>query len=185
MVRKDLNAQENNSTQMDNILLSEVGRHPLMEINDLYKFIHQAAFGSEHAVRDTAFVRKWMENEVKELDYSYIDSLMDILSPNGQMVRINLRPWLLKGYDTEILLAAFIHTANSQITSGENFREYWDCARQMVKNNTFRFSLSEFNEFYKQREKEGFPAIHHSAKYEELYKPAYRVIDLEFLPDDF
>lgn len=32
-----------------------------------------------------------------------------------------------------------------------------------------------------QMEKDGFPAVHHSTRYDEAYHPAYRVIKLEYL----
>jgi len=178
-------SQEVNQTTMESILIAEAGRYPEMELNDLYKFIHQAAFGSEHAIRDTAFVRKWLENEIKGLDFSITEPLKVVLSPDGQMVRINLRPWIQMGYNTDILLNAFILTANSQITSSEKFSSFRECARKLVENNLFRFSVKDFDEFFSQKESENFPAIHHSKRYEELYAPAYRVIDLKYLPGNY
>jgi hypothetical protein len=32
-------------------------------------------------------------------------------------------------------------------------------------------------------EKKGFPAVHHSAVYEEAYRPAYRVVGAIYIPE--
>lgn len=106
-------AQEKSKYSIKKLLLEEIERHPNSGAEDVYKFIHQAAFGSEHAVKDTVAVRKWMENEIASLDYSITDQLVDHLSPDGKLVRINLRPFLKKGYDPKILSDAFIKTANN------------------------------------------------------------------------
>jgi hypothetical protein len=37
------------------------------------------------------------------------------------------------------------------------------------------------HDFFKRVEEEGFPAVHHSTRYEEAYHPAYRVIKQDFL----
>jgi hypothetical protein len=75
-------AQEKSKTSYKELLLAEIKRHPHLKVEDIYKFIHQALFGSEHAVKDTIAVRKWMENEISNLDYSINDELINQLSPN-------------------------------------------------------------------------------------------------------
>ena len=162
-------------------LIREVQQHPDIKVEDLYKFIHQAAFGSEHAVKDTLAVRQWMKTEIAGLDLSQIDPLSVPLSPDGKIVRINLRPWLNAGKDTEVLLRAFILTANLHPASPDSFRLYRECARDMAKSKTFMFSAREMDRFFRKKEKLGFPAVHHSKFYEEKYKPAYRVIDMQYL----
>ena len=127
-------------------------------------------------------VRKWMENEIANLDSSNHDELIDHLSPDGKLVRINLRPFLKKGYDPNLLLDAFIKTANNYKGSTKNFKSFWKAAKELAKTKKYSFTAEEMNSFYEEQSKKGFPAVHHSAKYEEEYKPAYRVVDLQYLP---
>jgi hypothetical protein len=49
--------------RMQKILIEQYEKHPLMQTQDVYKLIHQAAFGSEHAVKDTVYVKNWLNNE--------------------------------------------------------------------------------------------------------------------------
>jgi len=164
------------------LLLTEIVRHPHSQVEDIYKFIHQASFGSEHAVKDTVAVRKWMENEIANLDSSNHDELINHLSSNGKLVRVNLRPFLKKGYDPNLLLYAFIKTANNYKGSAENFKSYWKAAAELADAKKFTFTAEKMNSFFEEQSKKGFPAVHHSEEYEAKYKPAYRVVNLKYLP---
>ena len=151
-------AQEKSKSSIKKLLLEEIGKHPNSRVEDIYKFIHQAAFGSEHAVKDTIAVRKWMENEIANLNYSITDELIDHLSPDGKLVRINLRPFLKKGYDPNLLLDAFIRTANNYKGSIKNFKSFWKAAKELAKAKKFTFTAEEMNNFYEEQSKKGFPA---------------------------
>jgi hypothetical protein len=175
-------SQEINKFSYKELLLTEMVRHPHSKVEDIYKYIHQASFGSEHAVKDTVAVRKWMENEIANLDSSNHDELIDHMSPDGKLVRINLRPFLKRGYDPKLLLDAFILTANNYKGSTENFKSYWTTASELAGAKKFTFTAEEINSFFEEQSKKGFPAVHHSKEYEAEYKPAYRVVDLKYLP---
>jgi hypothetical protein len=168
---------------MHQLLLKEVKEHPKMQIQDLYKFLHQAAMGSEHAVKDTAMVRVWLKNEISGLDLSQESNLLDTLSADGTLVRVNLCPYIKSGYDLEKLLNAFIKTANNFKGSIEQLREYFVLVKKMIRNNELPFKENEFDDFISQQKGLGFPAIHHSEEYVKVYKPAYRVISSVYLAD--
>lgn len=173
--------QEKNKFSYKELLLAEIQRHPNSKIEDIYKFIHQASFGSEHAVKDTSGVRKWMENELAELDYSIKDEMIDYLSPDGNLVRVNLRPYITRGYDSTLLLAAFIKTANNYKGSEKDFNLFWKTAKELAKAQKLKFTAKELNSYFQEQSENGFPAIHHSKIYESEYKPAYRVVDLRYM----
>lgn len=175
-------AQQKSQRSIGKLLLEEIEKHPRSIVEDIYKFIHQAAFGSEHAVNDTVAVKKWMENEVANLDTSIDDELINRLSPDGKLVRINLRPYLKKGFDQNVLLEAFVKTANNYKGSAENFKSYWKAASDLADALKFTFTSEELNSFFEEQSKKGFPAVHHSQLYRRNYKPAYRVVDLQYLP---
>src|SRR6478609_7243711 len=90
------------------IISAQVVRHPLMEPQDLYKLLHQAAMGSAHAVEDTAGVRLWLERELTTMGEGPVDPLIDTIAPDGSVVLVNLRPWVAAGRSTDSLLASFV-----------------------------------------------------------------------------
>jgi len=158
------------------ILLDHFRRYPEMQVTDLYKLLHQAALGSEHAVRDERTARDWLEREMKEMGEGPDEPLLDPISPDGKIVRIHLRPYLKMGKDPETLLRAFIHTANEWHGSLENLMEYGTVAWQLSEAEQWRISPKEIKLFFAGIESQGFPAARHSEIYGRLYRPAYRVI---------
>jgi hypothetical protein len=165
------------------ILMREAKIHPQMEVQDLYKFIHQASFGSEHAVKDTASVREWMDNELKTMDLNIEDELITFLSPDSSIVRVNLRPYVNKGYSPEKLLDAFIKTANTYKGSKDTFMLYRKKARELAEEGVFNFTAEQMDKFFDDLSARGLPAVHHSDTYERLYKPAYRVVERKYVEE--
>ncbi len=168
---------------MDKILQSHLRRYPEMQAADLYKLLHQAALGSEHAVRDEQAARDWLEHELAEMGDGPDDLLMDPISPDGQILRVHLRPYLRAGKKPESLLRAFIQTANEWRGSFENLKEYGATARRLAQAGTGSIRDEEIEAFFAKMEEQGFPAVHHSEIYERLYCPAYRVVARQFLEE--
>jgi transcription elongation factor GreA-like protein len=181
-MNSELFSQNENQKDYKTVLLTEITKHPKSQVQDIYKFIHQASFGSEHAVKDTAAVRKWMEMEVANLNYSVNDQLIDTLFPKGNLARINLRPYLKKGFDSEKLLRAFVSTANNYTGSDSTFNSFWKACVELAKPGKFVFDVDSLNKYFRKMSDKGFPAVHHSKEYANVYQPAYRVVDLNYLP---
>ncbi len=158
-------------------------RYPQMQIADLYKLLHQAALGSEHAVRDEQAARDWLERELLQMGEGPDDSLMDPLSPDGQILRVHLRPYLRAGKNPETLLRAFIQTANEWRGSPKKLKEYGAAAARLAQAGTGSIRREEIDAFFAKMEEQYFPAVHHSKDYQRLYRPAYRVVARKFLED--
>jgi hypothetical protein len=156
---------------MEAVLRAHLVRYPFMQIQDVYKLMHQAALGSEHAISSADGARQWLQRELAEMDSGPEESLIDPISPDGQIVRVHLRPFVAQGGDPEMLLNAFIRTANEFHGSQQVLNEYWNAAVELR-----HFPSSEMNEFIESMRVKKYPAMHHSADYERLYRPAYRVI---------
>jgi len=168
---------------MDKILQDHLLRYPQMQILDLYKLLHQAALGSEHAVRDEQAARDWLERELAEIGDGPDDPLMDPLSPDGQILRVHLRPYLRAGKDPEKLLAAFIQTANNWRGSLDMLKEYGAVAARLALSGTGEIRWEEIEAFFAKMEEQHFPPKHHSEVYKRLYRPAYRVVAKQFLEE--
>jgi hypothetical protein len=145
--------------------------YPEMGVQDLYKLAHQAALGPEHAVGDPAGVRDYLERELKIMGKGPDEPLFDPISGNGEIVRVHLRPYLASGRDPDHLLDAFVRTANEYQGSVSILETCWHAARQARL-----WSLPAMDEFFTQMKMGDFPAVHHSERYCELYRPAYRVV---------
>jgi hypothetical protein len=168
-------------TAFRRILADHATRYPALEIQDLYKLVHQAAMGGEHAVGDVAAARRWLERELSSLGDGPAEPVADILSPDGRIARVHLRPYVAAGGDPLALLAAFIRTAHEHKGAQSRLRRYWAWAERMAQAGELPLSESALAHFFARKEREGFPAAHHSAAYAAAYRPAYRVIVRTFL----
>lgn len=166
---------------LQQILENHFARTPLMQLQDVYKLIFQAALGSEHAVAEEQSARIWLAREISRMGVGPDDPLLDRLSPDGRMLRVHLRPYIKSGKDLETLLHAFIRTANEWHGTTETLKMYAVEAISFLRSWTGSFSSKDFETFFASMESQGFPAAHHSGEYVHLYRPAYRVVSRQFL----
>lgn len=153
------------------ILREHLTRHPLMQSEDIYKLLHQGCMGSEHAVGDHEGVARWMTRELAEMGAGPEDPLIDPIAPDGRIVRVHLRPFVAAGFDTPVLLEAFVQTANT-------FRGDTEALAAGLRDAAM---LCDAGDLFTALAAQGYPAIHHSPAYERAYRPAYRVVAREFL----
>jgi hypothetical protein len=126
-------------------------------------------------------VRRWLERELVEMGAGPDDPLVDPVSADGQIVRLHLRPYLAAGGDPDILLDAFVRTAQEFHGSFETLRRYLRYAVKIDLGGNLPFTLDAMLGFFARMESLGFPAAHHSEQFERIYRPAYRVIHLAYL----
>jgi hypothetical protein len=163
------------------ILAEQVARYPRLEPQDLYKLIYQAAMGSQHAVSDPEMVHTWLERELEALADGPVEPVVETISPDGRVVRINLRPYFAAKGDRPALITAIVRTANEYKGTEAQLRRYWSYAERMALDGELPFRYAALERFFAQMQAQGFPAVHHSATYASAYHPAYRVIIYEFL----
>jgi hypothetical protein len=164
------------------IIANHVERYPKMELADLYKLLHQAALGSEHAIENAASARTWLMREKNEMGTGPAEPMVDPLTPDTLLVRVHLRPYFVSGGDPNTLLRAFVGTANTFVGSPDTLRQYWSTARAMATEGLLPFPRAEMDTFFARMEADAFPAVHHSGAYEAAYRPAYRVVAASLLP---
>lgn len=169
-------AKEYHPMDISSILLDHQRRYPLWQIKDVYKLLHQAAMGSEHAVQDEAGVHAWMVRELKKMKEGPDDPLIDTLSLDDAIVRVHLRPFVAKGYDPEKILKAFIQTAREYCGSWSRLAHFLQVAVEMTSIGALDFNQRDMTHFFDKMQYLNYPARHHSAEYETAYRPAYRVI---------
>ena len=167
---------------MRRILAAHAARYPHWAIDDLYKLLHQAALGSEHAVSDEARARDWLTQELGGLRLGPEEPLIDPISPAAEVVRVHLRPFVRRHLEGELLLGAFTRTAKQFQGSADWIVEYAETAAGLAREGLLRFGEDEVAEFVSRMKDAGFPAVHHSPGFEAEYRPAYRVVARHELP---
>lgn len=162
---------------IETVFYSHLSRYPAMQIQDVYKLLHQAAMGSGHAVTNPESARDWLVRELAEMGEGPPEPLVDPISADGKVARIHLRSFVAAGHDTDVLLDAFIRTANDYHGDVRLLEQFWRATMA-----TEKFPAGEMKEFIQSMKAGNYPAVHHSSAYEQLYRPAYRVVALAFCP---
>jgi hypothetical protein len=163
------------------LLSAHLQRYPAMQLDDVYKLLHQAALGPGHAVDNPAAARKRLDQELATLGSGGAEPLQDIISPDGRLGRIHLRSYLVAGGDPEALHRAFVETANTYPPSPEKLAKFCACLGDLAEAGGIPFVPQDVRDYFEKISRNGYPAIRHSGIFRNAYQPAYRVIAVELL----
>ncbi|MBR4880632.1 MAG: hypothetical protein IKU19_01790, partial [Clostridia bacterium] len=149
-------------------LCEHLHKYPKAEIQDIFKFIHQSSFGSEHMVSS-------LEKAVEYIKSEYAEGVADadILPLDGEYSRVPLS-YMNKGLSAETFGKLFYLSAEK--TDGrEALLVKLDVLKELIDEPELEKAIDEWA-------KNNFSALHHSDSFREEYKPAYRVIKNKFIP---
>ena len=157
--------------------------YPAMLPVDFYKLAFQGALGNEHAVPTRDQARAWLERELASLSPAVDEPFCMPLTPDGSLVRVNLREFVARNGRPEGLLDAFLTTAERFIGSTDRLESYWRQLEAMAVADEIPAEPGQLTELFDDMRGHAFPAVRHSATFKELYAPAYRVILAELVPE--
>jgi hypothetical protein len=166
---------------IDQLLSQHIARYPRMQLDDIYKLLHQAALGPGHAVKDVTNARAWLEKEAAELGPGPVEPENDIISPDGRLARVHLRSWVAAGKSLDDLNRVFVETANSYTPSRERLEKFCGCLGDLAGAGRIPFEQQEVVAYFDRIAQASYPVVHHSRTYTDAYKPAYRVVDVTLL----
>lgn len=168
----------------------QMQEYPKSRLLDIYKSYFQDYMGAEHLVSDTASTRKYLDYELSTTNLA--DLLAWYYEPcgiNGNYVRVSLRAVKEGIISKELLLDAFIKSANSASRpSIDSWKQKWqDIADTIAKMNIHLPHYKEDKQYIDSILSASKYAISHSPDYRNAYHPHYRIIsreifDREMLP---
>lgn len=164
------------------VLKQHLQRYPDMEANDIYKLVHQAAMGNGHLFEDTAGVKLYLLNELDEVNADTTEPLIESVSPDGQIVRLNLRPYKARNGDADKLFDAMLHSAAQFKEHPDRLEAWWQEVMDEAEFGTIPSDRTTLQQIFDRMKADGFPPLHHSETYEAAYRPAYRVLLRELVP---
>ena len=112
---------------VNQLLSAHLVRYPAMQLDDIYKLLHQAALGPGHAMDNPAAARKRLDQELAAMGEASAEPLRDIISPDGRLGRVHLRSYLAAGGTPDALHRAFVETANSYPASPDKLAKFCGC----------------------------------------------------------
>lgn len=165
---------------------------------DIYKCLHQGEFGIGHSIEDPYKFAGLLRSELLIAQPIADEPILENVSPNDAVFRINLRPYRQRFLGRErsaagLLLEVCFNSAATHKGSEENFatalelfRDLNDNAELALDERSYVFPsklvstfLAEVDEFI--RITGTIPVLSHSPGYKKYNAPSYRVVDRETL----
>lgn len=149
-------------------------------IDDAYKYLYQATRGGEHAAPDRESAKKWLDREWQNLGPAIKgEPMWEPLCPDGEIGRLNLRPFRDKGGKADDLLDAFLRSARDHKTEVSAFTAAWEeLGRRLTVKKIGVLDHTTWKKLDDEMRAKNYPAIHHSDEYNGANRPAYRILTL-------
>ncbi|MGD2140389.1 MAG: hypothetical protein PVH25_08345 [Burkholderiales bacterium] len=157
-------------------------RYPLMQLDDIYKLLQQSALGAGHALDDVMALRETFDNEIASMGSGPEEPVADAISPDGRLARIHMRPYLEAGHNAHALFDAFVQTAHDYPAAPDKLVKFCGCVADLAATGGITFDQAEVAQYFAKLARENYPIVRHSATFRKAYKPAYRIVCLDFLP---
>ena len=159
-------------------LIQHYRQYPALQIQDIFKYLHQSAFGCEHMVSSQEKAIEGIRKESSLLSTGP-SSLIDAL--DGTYSRVHLA-CLHSGTDAETLGKFFFLSAVKDFNGIFHLEKKLSVAKELVYENILPFSPDAFEKAVLEWKSHGYPAVHHSDVFRRTYHPSYRVIANQYLP---
>ena len=160
---------------VEELIREHLERRPLMWAVDVYKLLYQGVFGVGHILGEHAWHRLKEEARALRLGDQPEEPLMEAVSSDGAMVRVNLRPYLRRGFPLEKLFSA-MKASSVEKRRVEEFIEVWRAFKEFVRTGRLVFDEGEIEALDREMRPGACPPRHHSEVYRRAYAPAYRVV---------
>jgi len=157
------------------LIRRHLDRRPQMTATDVYKLLYQGVFGVGHLLGEGARHRLEAEARALRLDGQPQEPLIEEVSLDGSMVRVNLRPYLRRGLPLDRLFSV-MEASDQEKGRVEEFLEAWNMFVELVSSGRLTFDEDEIEAVDRNLKLSGCQPRHHSEVYRRAYAPAYRVL---------
>jgi hypothetical protein len=110
------------------------------------------------------------------------EPVSDAISPDGRLARIHLRAYVDAGHAADALFDAFVQTAREYPPAPDKLVKLCGCVADLAAAGGVPFDQADVAEYFDGIAKNSYPIVRHSAAFRKAYKPAYRVVCLDYLP---
>ena len=149
-----------------------------LQIQDVFKFLYQSVFGCEHLVSSQETAVEYIKDEY---DRGVADGTTPVEPLDGEYSRVGLA-YLNRGLSAETLGRLFFLSAEKESNGEAELTEKLEVFKELIKEKKLPFSQKEVEEAVEIWRAQGYPAVHHSDSFRQMYNPSYRVIANRFVP---
>ena len=163
---------------LEELVGEHVRLHPCLGVEDVYKLLFQGVMGVGHILGDKDRAWRELKEEFERVDASEFpeEPLLESVSVDGEVVRVNLRPFKRLGLSLEGLFRTMVRSAERIRVDKMGFVRVWNTFVGLVREGQLGFDFERLLDFDRVVRAGGHPLIHHSRAYVEANKPAYRIV---------
>ena len=161
---------------ISNIVNRQLKRYPQATAQDLYKSLHQATMGTEHALSDIDGARNYLKEELAKTKADDSMPLLESIGIGSPMYRVHLAPFKARKLPEDSLFSAFAETAKLVKPPLSLLEFVLDTVLRSYEDGQLPLLPAGFADYVQEQKAAKFPARHHSSLFRQHYAPAYRVI---------
>lgn len=162
-----------NTAELLKVLRCHASRYPAMQPCDIVKLIYQNEFGGGHLIRSKSDSLRRIHDEYARVVHDDLLPLREYIG--NDVYRVNLAAINTGFYSLEQLNDDFVA---SSLRKGniKSFISKLELLREHFNELSVSFGAGDLEEYLSAYAADGYPMVSHSAKYNELYHPAYRIV---------
>jgi hypothetical protein len=164
------------SEQLKALIDFHLDHYDNLAVQDIYKLLHQGVNGPKHLLADVEEAHRYLLKEWRGVEGNTATPLIDPISLDRKIIRINLRPYKAQGGDVNALWRVFYSSARDIEPNIDRFGRLWERFCTCCKEGLLPFSVEEAERVREEMAPRGYPPKHHSPAYREANKPCYRVV---------
>ena len=157
----------------------QMSTYPKSHLLDIYKSCFQDYLGAEHLVTNHEQVKTYLDEELNSIELDDLPEwYYEPCGPKGRFVRISLRAVKEGLIKEDVLLDAFIRSANIKRPSVKSWQRQWNKILGTI--DQMALNLPDYDkekQFIDSILSVGKYAVSHSSDYRETYHPHYRIVE--------
>ena len=160
------------------LLIMHCQTYPGLQIQDIFKFLYQSAFGCEHFIASEDMVINYIEEEYNNLRSKTATVVEEL---DGEYSRVPVS-YMSNGFSANTFGKLFAISAKKEQNGMSHLLQKLNVARQLVDDGLLPFSKEEFDNAAEEWKDREYSALHHSDVFKKSYCLSYRVISNEYIP---
>ncbi|HRU51557.1 MAG TPA: hypothetical protein P5543_05140 [Planctomycetota bacterium] len=169
---------EERTSQIQKAVLEQFHVYPHSTLQDYYKNFFQDCFGPGHLITDLQTAHKYLQNELEQTPLES-SILYEKTGWRGNYYRVSLSLIKKNIIPYHIFFDSFVKSVHGiQPPTHEEWIEEWNEIQKIIENlNLPLINYEQDKQFIQEKLQKKQYTIHHSKKYNQHYKPHYRIIE--------
>ncbi len=159
-------------------LIMHYQTYPKLQIQDIFKFIYQSAFGCEHFVGSVDTATNYIEEEYCNLCNKNTTPIEKL---DGDYSRVPIS-YMHNGLRAKTFGKLFAASAQTEKEGMTHLLKKINVAKHLIHDGLLPFSENEFDTALNEWKNNGYSSVHHSDIFKNSYHPSYRVISNKYIP---